>query len=163
MSLRVKIVLISVFLCLALGATVFAAVATFQDYQVFKQQNAYAANNDVRSIRSWMTIPYIAHFYHVPESYLYQSLHISGSTLPQHLSLHFLATRYNRSDDTLIHTIQAAIQTYRKQHPTKHKTTGQPHAVPRDSSTSRKEQVFDSGCYTCKNMTTVPGTERMAA
>ena len=41
MSLRVKVILISVFLCLALGATVFAAIETFQDVQPLQQQNAF--------------------------------------------------------------------------------------------------------------------------
>jgi len=41
LSLRVKVILIRVFLCLALGATVFAAIETFQDVQPLQQQNAF--------------------------------------------------------------------------------------------------------------------------
>ena len=145
MSLRVKVILISVFLCLALGATVFAAIETYQDFQALQQQNAYAANADVRSISPWMTIPYIAHFYHVPETYLYQSLHISGTQLPRHTPLHLLASHYNRPVNSLIYTIQNAIQTYRKQHPIKHKTTAPRHLPSSSKTPSAKKRFRSSG------------------
>ena len=125
-GLRVKVILISVFLCLSLGATAYAATETVQDFHAFQQQNAYAVSEDVRAIRSWMTIPYIAHFYHVPESYLYQSLHISGRTLPSHVPLHLLAARYHRPVDALIHALQTAIQSYRQHHPTGPGSPGHP-------------------------------------
>ena len=144
MSLRVKVILISVFLCLALGATVFAAIVTFQDFQALQQQNAYAMNADVRSISPWMTIPYIAHFYHVPETYLYQSLQISGTPLPRHTPLHVLASHYNRSVNNLIYTIENAIKTYRKQHPIKH-TTAPPHLPGSSKTSSVKKRLRSSG------------------
>jgi len=132
-------------LCLALGATVFAAIKTFQDFQALQQQNAYAANADVRSISPWMTIPYIAHFYHVPETYLYQSLRISGTQLPRHTPLHVLAARYNRSVNSLIYTVENAIQTYRKQHPIKHKTTAPRHLPGNGKTPSAKKRFRSSG------------------
>ncbi len=145
MSLRVKVILISVFLCLALGATVFAAIVTYQDFQALQQQNAYAANADVRSISPWMTISYIAHFYHVPETYLYQTLHISGTQLPRHTPLHALATHYNRSVNSFINTIENAIQTYRKQHPIKHKTTAPRHLPGSGKTPSAMKRFRSSG------------------
>ena len=146
MSLRVKVILIRVFLCLALGATVFAAIVTFQDFQALQQQNAYALNADVSSISPWMTIPYIAHFYHVPETYLYQSLKISGTQLPRHTPLRLLASHYNRPVNSLIYTIQNAIQTYRKQHPIKRKTTA-PRSLPSSSKTPSAKKRFRSSGY----------------
>ncbi|HEV7235165.1 MAG TPA: hypothetical protein VGN15_03225 [Ktedonobacteraceae bacterium] len=143
MSLRVKVILISVFLCLALGATVFAAIETYHDFQALQQQNAYAANADVRSISPWMTIPYIAHFYHVPETYLYQTLRISGTQLPRHTPLHVLAAHYNRSVTNYINTIENAIQIYRKQHPSKHQTTA-PRHVPSNGKVPSVQKRFRS-------------------
>ena len=78
MSLRLKVILLGILLLLTLATTAIAANATYQAIQRFQQQKALAAAADVRTIRPWMTIPYIARFYHVPEAYLYHSLHISA-------------------------------------------------------------------------------------
>jgi hypothetical protein len=150
LSLRVKVILISVFLCLALGATVFAAIETYHDFQALQQQNAYAANADVRSISPWMTIPYIAHFYHVPETYLYQTLRISGTQLPRHTPLHVLAAHYNRSVTNYINTIENAIQIYRKQHPSKHQTTA-PRHVPSNGKIPSAQKRFRSSGHVAIN------------
>ena len=151
---------------MALAALVFAAVETFQDFQFFQQQNTYAANSDVRSIRPWMTIPYIARFYHVPESYLYSTLHISSSALPRHTPLRLLASHYNRSVDELIQSIQTAIQTYRKQHAEERTTNGVVLAATRSSGISGAPQLFarmvrcnNMGC-TNKNVTLAQKTAR---
>jgi hypothetical protein len=64
-----------------------------------------------------MTIPYISRVYHVPESYLYEWLHITDPRPVSHTSLRFLAGRYNLPVDGLISDVQNAIRTYRNQHP----------------------------------------------
>lgn len=126
MSAQAKIVLIGILLFLALGATVGTAAATFQAYQSFQRQNALAKAGDVVTIRSWMTIPYIAHLYHVPESYLYNSLHISNGHSLHHKTLHSLAKKYKRPVNEIIHEVQTAIQIYRKAHPGGHSQVGVP-------------------------------------
>jgi hypothetical protein len=120
-SVQAKSIIIGVLLALALGITAFFAVKTFQSFQEFQQQHALIMAGDVRAIRPWMTIPYVAHVYQVPERYLYQSLRITDPQPPQHATLHTLAMRYNRSDNNLVHTLQGAIQVYRSHHPYKHK------------------------------------------
>jgi hypothetical protein len=120
LSLRVKLYLVCILLCLAISATVVAASAAFQDMQRFQQQNAMAISGDVRTIHPWMTIPYIAHLYHIPESYLYRSLQIADTPLLRHVTLHALASRSQRPVNAMIRTLQHAIQTYRQQHPRKH-------------------------------------------
>src|SRR5579863_5003557 len=84
LSVRVKFILVGVLLMLALAATVFAAIATVQAIQGFQQQNSLVRADDVRSVSDWMTIPYIARTYHVPEDYLYQWLHITSVQKPRH-------------------------------------------------------------------------------
>ncbi len=121
LSARAKLVIVGVLLALALGITAFFASETLQAFQEFQQQHALIMAGDVRSIRPWMTIPYIAHTYHVPESYLYQSLHIADTQPPHHATLHALAISYNRSENELIHTLQDAILAYRRLHPYQHK------------------------------------------
>lgn len=131
LSLRAKFIITCSLLLLALVCTVAAAEATVRAYRSFVQQHELAREGDVRTIGPWMTIPYIAHVYHVPESYLYHSLRIVDAHPPRHTTLHALATRYRRPVDDLIHTIQVAILTYRKQHSHPHSSAGPPtHAPP---------------------------------
>ena len=132
MSLRVKLILTCSLLLLALGSTVVAAETTVGAYRSFVQMHELAGEGDVRTISPWMTIPYIAHTYHVPEAYLYRTLHIIDRLPPRHTTLHSLASHYQRPINDVIRTIQIAILAYRKQHPYPHSSTGQPptHAPP---------------------------------
>src|SRR5579863_1561642 len=115
--MRIKIVLITILLILSIGATVVAAVAAVQDFQRLQAQNASIAAGDVRAIRPWMTIPYISHLCHVPESYLYQSLKITDIHSNRHITLHALALLDHTSEDVIVHRVQQAINLYRQQHP----------------------------------------------
>lgn len=117
MSTRTRVIVTGVLLCLALGVTIFCAVQTVKAIQRFEQTRTLTAAGDVSTIRPWMTIPYISRVYHVPESYLYESLNITDPRPAHRTSLRSLAVRYNRSVDGLISDIQTAIKTYRKQHP----------------------------------------------
>jgi hypothetical protein len=64
-----------------------------------------------------MTIPYVAHNYHVPEGYLYSSLHISDTHTSRHMPLQALASHYNRPVASVVHDVQNAVTLYRRQHP----------------------------------------------
>lgn len=114
MNARLKLVVTGLLLCLALGLTIFCAVQTVQAFQRLQQENKLAVTGDVSTIRPWMTVPYIAHFYHVPESYLDQSLHITDDRAVHHLPLRELAARIKRPLNSLIRDIQHAILNYRK-------------------------------------------------
>jgi len=116
LNTRVTIIIIGILLCLALVGTAFAAFTAIQAVHTFQQQHTLAKEGDVSTIRPWMTVPYVAHTYHVPESYLYQSLHISGQHPPRHVPLHVLAARYHRPVSEVVHELQMSILTYRKQH-----------------------------------------------
>lgn len=90
---------------------------TVKAIQRFEQTRILTAEGDVSTIRPWMTIRYVARVYHVPEGYLYESLHIVYPPPIYRTSLRSLAVRYNRSLDGLISDLQTAIKSYRKQHP----------------------------------------------
>lgn len=120
LSARIKLVVMAALLCLALGATIFCAAQTVQAIQRFQQDQALTMAGDVRTIRPWMTVPYISRVYHVPESYLYNWLNIPNPPAMHRISLHSLAVRYHRSLDNLISDVQNAIKTYRKEHPPHH-------------------------------------------
>jgi hypothetical protein len=108
-------------------------VTTLKAIQQFRQQHALTASGDVSTIRPWMTVPFIAHVYHVPENYLYQSLRISNPQPVRQATLRVLADRSNRPVNDVIHDLQKAILIYRKQHswsgPSMH--TGQLNGAPR--------------------------------
>ncbi|HLX58610.1 MAG TPA: hypothetical protein VKR83_16450 [Ktedonobacteraceae bacterium] len=118
MNARLKLMGTGILLCLALGLTVFCAVQTVKDIQSFEQNHKLASSGDVSTIRSWMTVPFISHFYHVPEGYLLESLHITNELSVRHVPLQALAGHIKRPLNSLIHDIQHAILNYRKQYPT---------------------------------------------
>ena len=124
MSLRIRFTLTLILLLLALFFAVFAARSTVETWRNFRQQNTLTKAGDVRTVRPWMTIPFIAHIYHVPEHYLYSQLKLPDSPSLHRTPLHSLATRYNRPINHLVGEIQGAITNYRKQHP------GRPTATP---------------------------------
>lgn len=117
MSVRTRIIIVSLLLVLALGSTIFAAASTVQAFSTFQRQRALTKAGDVRTIRPWMTVPYIAHIYHVPQSELYTALHEDGLQPQPHTTLHALSLRCHCPVNSVIHTVQEAILTYRRQHP----------------------------------------------
>jgi hypothetical protein len=117
LSFRAKFILTCVLLLLALFCVVLSAKSTMQTVQNFRQQNAMARSGDVRTVDQWMTIPFIAHTYHVPESYLYSQLHLSNSRTVQRMTLQVLATGDNQPVSHLISEVQQTILMYRKLHP----------------------------------------------
>ena len=114
MKARVKLAITAILLCLALALTVFFAMQTVQAFQRFQQEHRLMVAGDVSGIRPWMTVPYIARIYHVPDSYLDQSLHITGDKTVHRLPLRDLAPRIKRPLNSLIQDIQRAILNYRK-------------------------------------------------
>lgn len=96
---------------------------TVQAIQRFQQARSLAAQGDVSTIQSWMTIHYVSRVYNVPESYLIKQLNITTSRPVSHIPLRSLAARYNRSLDGLIRDLQIAIKAYRKQNTQRHSFT----------------------------------------
>lgn len=119
-SRTATIIIISILLGAALIAVVFTALGTVRAVQSLQQQHRLAKAGDVRTIHPWMTIPYVAHTYHVPESYLYDSLHISDTRASSHMPLQALASRYKRPVASVVYDVQNAVTLYRKQHPYHH-------------------------------------------
>jgi hypothetical protein len=119
-SVRVRVVLTGILLMLSLICALFAARATVGAFQNLQQERQ---QGDVQTIHPWMTIPYIAHVYQVPENYLYDALHLSNARPSRHTTLQELAIRLHRPVGTVIHTVQESIQLYRKEHNQDHPRT----------------------------------------
>ena len=88
---------------MALGGTRLAGNATIQAFHSWQQQEKQFKVGDVRLISYWMTIPHIARIYHVPENYLYQSLHVKKETTTRRKTLAIIAIEKNKSVDQIIH------------------------------------------------------------
>lgn len=116
MKVRVKFLCFSLLLCLALGCLFFSAVKTIQAYQQVQQSHQRALSGDVSSIDSWMTFPYIARVYHVPESCLYQALHLPSTWMVRHSTLRVIADHYARPVEKVIQDVRQVILRYRRDH-----------------------------------------------
>ncbi len=141
MNVRVKIILVSILLGLALSGTVLAAASTVQAFHTFQQQRALMRVGDVNTIRSWMTIPYIAHVYHVPESELLSALRLPAVSPIRHVTLTTLATRIHQPLVVVIHTVQKTIVSYRHTHPLPRSTPTPSPATSHRQKTTRSSRL----------------------
>jgi hypothetical protein len=116
-SERAKLGVLYVLLLLALLFTGFAASNTFQAVRNLQLQNSSVRAGDVSTIRAWMTIIAVSHIYHVPEDFVYRSLGLSSNASFHRATLNEIARRKRQPVDEVIHTLQHAILTYRKEHP----------------------------------------------
>lgn len=116
MNAYIKFLCVSLLLCLALAGLLFSATRTIQAYQQLQQSHQRILSGDVSSIDAWMTFPYIAHVYQIPENCLYQSLHLPGSWTVRHSTLRVIADHYARSVDSVIRDIRQIILRYRTDH-----------------------------------------------
>lgn len=116
MSIRLKLLVISLLFCVALASVIFAAANTVQAYQQLAQKHQQIATGDTNTISPWMTLPYIAHVYHIPESCLLQSLHLPEALSKKYASLRFIADHSHRSLDMVMSDVRSTIQSYRHHH-----------------------------------------------
>lgn len=114
LSLRTKILLTCILLVISLFSLCFATKVTIGAFDSFQRQNTLTNEGNVSTIRPWMTIPYVARVYHVPESYLYTSLHITNTRPLRHATLTTLATRDRRPVQELIRQVQQSVLAYRR-------------------------------------------------
>jgi hypothetical protein len=115
-NVHIKFLCVSLLLCLALAGLLFSATRTIQAYQQLQQSHQRTLSGDVSSIDAWMTFPYIARVYQIPENCLYQSLHLPGSWTVRHSTLRVIADHYTRSVDSVIKDVQQVILRYRRDH-----------------------------------------------
>ena len=118
MSERTKLGLLWLLLLLMLGVLAFTTVSTFQAVRSFQKQNSAVKIGDVSTVHPWMTVHVISHVYHVPEDYLCSTLHIGTPSSVRHVTLYEIANRKKQPVDQVVRTVQHAILTYRKEHPT---------------------------------------------
>ncbi len=107
---------VSLLLCLALVCTVFAASGTVQAYQQFQREHQQI-DGDVSTVSGWMTLPYIARVYKVPEACLAHTLHFTQPILSKHATLSMVANDTKKPVDTVIRNVRDFIVAFRKHQP----------------------------------------------
>ncbi len=121
---RVKLGLFCLVWLLVLVYVGLSAANTLQAASNFQQQYTGTRRRDVNAIRPWMTIQVISHVYLVPEDYLCGSVKIAKTDPLRKATLYTVASRKRQPVTQVIHVLQYAILTYRKEHP--HTSQAQP-------------------------------------
>ncbi|HEX7736992.1 MAG TPA: hypothetical protein VF458_19260 [Ktedonobacteraceae bacterium] len=114
MKTSIKFIYTSLLLCLALWLTCATATGTIQAYQQFQQEHQRVQSGDAATVRPWMTIPYVARVYRVPEPCFTETLRLDDHWLVEHATLRVIADHYKRPVDKLIHDVRDVIQGYRR-------------------------------------------------
>lgn len=104
------------FIVVGLALVLFFGIRTFRAIRHFGQLDHAPELHDVEAMRDWMTVPYIAHAYRVPEPALFDALAIPGPE-NKNLSLTQLAKKYGRDSAKLRQTLQETITRMRPPKP----------------------------------------------
>lgn len=118
-KIQQRIIILLICLLITIAAIVLITHATVGTIQTVQQSQTQVNKGDVHLIRSWMTIPYIAHQQQVPRTLLYATAHLKDTPINRHLTLEEIAEQRKETIDALIGQIQNAILHYRKTHPFK--------------------------------------------
>jgi hypothetical protein len=116
LNVHLKFFYVSFLLCVALACLLLSAARTIQAYQQLQQSHQRILSGDVSSIDAWMTFPYIARVYQIPENCLYQSLRFPNTWMVRHATLHVIADHYARPLQNVIREVQRIIVHYRQNH-----------------------------------------------
>jgi hypothetical protein len=128
-SERAKLVLLGVALLIMLTIIVFTSVSTVQATRSFQHQYNAVKTENVNAIHPWMTVHVISNIYHVPETYLCNSLKSGTPKTLRHTTLYEIASRKRQPVNKVVLTVQDAILVYRKEHPSPAKPTPSPQSV----------------------------------
>ncbi len=144
MSARARIIVISALLVLAIASTVLAATSTVEAFHAFQRQRTLVKIGDVSTVRAWMTVPYIARVYHVPQSSMYSALHLARTSVASHMTLSEVAQHNHQPITKIIQVVQRSILQYRRQHlhpPTPTPTIHARHSVPEQTTSVRGSSI----------------------
>ena len=111
-SLAITIVLLLAGAVLVLGSVLYAQA----QYRTLPHPISTVARAPGETVRPWMTLPFIARAYHVPEPVLLRALGIDRQQADHH-SLEEIADAQRTSTDSVITALRAAIHEYHGAHP----------------------------------------------
>lgn len=105
---RIGLILIAALIIIGLGLVLFFGGRAYRDYRRLQQRGLSPGVTDVEAIRGWMTLPYIAHAYGVPEALLFEELDMPQAG-NEKLSIKQLANKYDREPTEVREAIQEVI------------------------------------------------------
>jgi hypothetical protein len=94
---------------IGLGLVLFFGLRTYRDYRRLEERGLSPGVTDVEAIRGWMTLPYIAQAYGIPEDALFAGLGVPKAG-NEKLSIRQLADKYQREPEAVRQAVQEAIQ-----------------------------------------------------
>lgn len=110
---RIFIILI----ILGFSLIVFFGLRTVHSYIRLQRMGLKPGVTDVEAIRGWMTVPYIATAYGVPEEYLFAHIDIPAEE-NQKTSLSQINRKYAFGEKgVIVNTVKTAVTTYQQEHP----------------------------------------------
>lgn len=109
--LFIVIIILGIFLVLFFG------FRTVRSYIRLQRMGLTPGTTDVEAIRGWMTVPYIAAAYGIPEEYIFQQIGISAEE-NQKKSLSQLNRQYAFGEKgVIVNAVKIAITKYQEEHP----------------------------------------------
>ena len=106
-----------VIILIGFGLTAFYGVRVLRSYRQLHRMPLQPGVTDVNLVRTWMTIPYIARAYRVPEDVLWQGLGIPREG-NRYKSLRILDRVYaNGQPSVILNRVKDLIHQYQIQHP----------------------------------------------
>lgn len=95
----------------------FFGVRTAVSYLRIQQMKLEPGVTDVEAIRGWMTVPYIARAYDVPEEYIFEQINLPQEG-NQNKSLGQLNRQYASGQPmAILNAVKEAISLYQAEHP----------------------------------------------
>jgi hypothetical protein len=101
-------VLVIALVVVGLGLVGFFGLRAYRTYTRFQHDASVGVVTDVEAIRGWMTLPYIARAYGVPEDTLFAALAIPKAG-NERLSIKQLVAKYGRDPLMTRQTIQQVL------------------------------------------------------
>jgi hypothetical protein len=108
-----RLLLTIVLVIVGLGLVGFFGMRVYHAYSRFQHAELSAGTTDVEAIRGWMTLPYIARAYGVPEDALFVALGIPKAG-NQQLSVRQLVTKYGHDPQATRQAIQQVLRDYQR-------------------------------------------------
>ena len=107
--------LIIVLVVMGLALVGFFGWRAFRDYRRLQERGLTTGVIDAEAIRGWMTLPYIAQAYGVPQATLFERLGIPEAG-NEALSIKQIADQFGRDPAEIRQVVQDAVQEYLATH-----------------------------------------------
>ena len=107
----IRLIVTIVLIVIGLALVFFFGRAFWRDYMRLQQRGLQPGVTDVEAIRGWMTLPYIAQAYGVPEAELFEALDIPQAE-NRGLSIKQLADKYGKDPAVIREVVQTVVRRY---------------------------------------------------